>query len=301
MARPAPAPSGRIRGPFPPALCLGGLDPSGGAGLLRDVATLVALGVHPMALCTADTVQNGAGCLDIQAPNDPLPGLEALAPHLAGPWGVKLGLCALPPASLAALLARIEALAPMARIWDPILAPTAGVGLHSADRLQAMAATLLAPGGWVVSPNLPEAAALAGPAAATPRDLARPFLELGAAAVWLKGGHGQGPVLEDFWITADGVLGLGRARRLPGDRRGTGCTLAAAWLAWRLRGRSGPDAARAAARYLRAHWEPGIQPGGFGRPCFGPARIGRSRPAGDSAGVPPSDPPGSQQQDMSTR
>lgn len=257
---------------LPVALCLGGMDPSAGAGLLRDVMTLAALGVHPMAICTAETVQNGLACSAITPPADPLPRLEALAPHLAGgSWGVKLGLCDLDERSFAALAARVVELAPAVRIWDPILAPTSGVGLHSSARLRAMAEVLLGSGGWVVSPNLPEAAALSGcDLEAGCAALAGPFLELGAAAVWLKGGHGQGLELEDFWITPGEVLGLGRFKRLPGERRGTGCTLASAWLALRLRGLSGSDAALAAARFLRDRWEPPVQPGGFGRPCFAP-------------------------------
>lgn len=261
-----------MAGAAPPlALCLGGMDPSAGAGLLRDVMTLAALGVHPMAICTADTVQNGQGCSAIRPPADPLAALETLAPHLTGSWGVKLGMSALDERGFAALAARVTALAPMARIWDPVQAPTSGVGLHSPARLRTMAAALLGAGGWVVCPNLPEAAAFSGLDPAAGRaDLARPFLELGAAAVWLKGGHGGGPTVEDSWITPGQVLSLGEAMRLPGERRGTGCVLASAWLAWRLRGLPGPEAAAAAARFLRERWEPSFRPGGFGRPCFAP-------------------------------
>jgi len=266
--------AGRPSAAAPPVgLCLGGLDPSAGAGLLRDVMTLAALGVQPMAVCTADTVQNGEACAAIRPPGDPLPCLEALAPHLAPPqrWGVKLGLCCLDEGNLAALAARVASLSPAARIWDPILAPTSGVGLHSAAGLRSMASVLLAMGGWVVCPNLPEAAALAGTGpGAGPADLARPLLDLGATAVWIKGGHGLGPEVEDFWITRSEILSLGRNPRLPGERRGTGCTLASAWLGWRLLGRSGPDAAAGAARFLRARWEPAVRPGEYGRPCFAP-------------------------------
>jgi len=251
------------------ALCLGGMDPSGGAGLLRDVMTLTALGIHPMAVATADTVQNGLACLAIHPPRDPFPALEALAPHL-GTWGVKLGLCALDAGTLRHLAAWLKAHAPGPMLWDPIQAPTAGVGLHGPADLRAMAEVLLEACPWVVSPNRPEAAALAGLAPdAAPEDLARPLLELGASAVWLKGGHGPGGEVEDFWINAQGALSLGRWPRLPGDRRGTGCTLASAWLAHRLRGLDGPGAAAAAAHWLRDRWADGIRPGGYGRPCFG--------------------------------
>ena len=248
------------------------MDPSAGAGLLRDVMSLAALGVHPMAISTADTLQNGLGCQAILASRDPLAVLEALAPHLALAWGVKLGLCALEAPVLRQLSARVAALGPLAMIWDPILAPTSGVGLHEARGLRAMAAILLAASPWVVSPNLPEASALSGlPPSASPADLAAPLLELGAAAVWLKGGHGATEHVEDFWITRAGALSLGRRERLQGDRRGTGCTLASAWLAFRLRGLDGPGAAAAAADWLRERWFPGIRPGGAGRPCFAPA------------------------------
>ena len=143
------------------ALCLGGMDPSGGAGLLRDVMTVAGLGVHPMAVATAETVQNGLGCLAIHPPHDPRPALAALAPHFEGSWGVKLGLCALDPGILEELAAALEACGPAARIWDPVLAPTAGVGLHDGRALRAMAGILLGAGPWVVAPNLPEDAALA--------------------------------------------------------------------------------------------------------------------------------------------
>ncbi|BDU72146.1 bifunctional hydroxymethylpyrimidine kinase/phosphomethylpyrimidine kinase [Mesoterricola silvestris] len=255
----------------PVALCLGGMDPSAGAGILRDVMTLAALGVHPMALSTADTVQNGRVCLAIRPPRNPLPAFDALVPHLGGPWGVKLGLCALDPDTLRDLTIRLEAQGPSARIWDPILAPTSGVGLHDPGALRAMAGILLRSGPWVVSPNLPEAAALAGlPTDADPGRLARPLLDLGAGAVWLKGGHGALDQVEDFWVTAGGVRSLGRHPRLPGDRRGTGCTLASAWLGFRLKGLEDADAAQAAGTFLRAAWEPGARPGGQGRPCFAP-------------------------------
>ncbi|GLH68641.1 hydroxymethylpyrimidine/phosphomethylpyrimidine kinase [Geothrix rubra] len=260
----------------PIALCLGGMDPSGGAGILRDALTVAALGCHPMTVSLAETLQNGIGCSRIEPPSmDPVLRLECLALHLAGRWGVKLGLCALEPAQFHRLSAALAHLAPPVRIWDPILAPSTGVGLHDGGDLRRMAEALLPMGGWVVSPNRGEAAAFAGLPpeaiqAAEVDGLARPWLEAGAAAVWLKGGHAEGDQVQDFWITAGGIEALEPSPRLPGARRGTGCTLASAWLGLRLQGLGPQAAAVESARRLRDRWDRAWVPGGAGRPVFAP-------------------------------
>lgn len=260
----------------PVALCLGGVDPSGGAGLLTDALTVAAFGVLPMAVSTAETIQNGLGCARILPPAvDPVARLESLGPHLMGRWGVKLGLCALTDADFRRLSASLEALAPPVRIWDPVLAPSAGVGLHDGGDLRRMARELLPIGGWVVAPNRGEAAAFADlpPDAirsAGVEALAQPFLDLGAAAVWLKGGHASGDLVQDHWITHEGIEALPAFPRLPGMRRGTGCAVASAWLALRLLGREPATAAVEAAEWLRAGWNHAFAPGGSGRAQFLP-------------------------------
>jgi len=261
----------------PVALCLGGMDPSGGAGLLRDGLTLAELGCQPMAVSLAETLQNGLGCSRIEPPAlDASLRLENLAPHLVGRWGVKIGLCALGRDEFRRLCATLDQLAPSCRIWDPILAPSAGVGLHEGADLRAMASDLLAMGNWVVSPNRGEAARFAGLApeaipGASLEALTTPWLAAGAAAVWLKGGHGTGAEVQDVWVTPDQVLPLEAVPRLPGERRGTGCILAASWLGLRLRGMSAVEAARLAAQRLRDRWELAFAPGEAGRMMFGPS------------------------------
>lgn len=256
----------------PVALCLGGMDPSAGAGLLRDVMTLSALGVHPMVLSTAETRQNGMACLQIARPAlDPVECLEALHGHLTGVWGVKLGLSALDSEVIQELITQLSELGPSIQIWDPIQAPTSGVTLHEPATLRRMAEIILGSGGWIVSPNRLEAAAIGGlEANAEPSALASALLNLGAKAVWLKGGHAPGQTVEDFWIDSRGVKSLGVFPRLAGERRGTGCTLASAWLGYRLRGHEDIAAAELASAWLREHWDSAFVPGGFGRPCFAP-------------------------------
>lgn len=272
----------------PVALSLGGMDPSGGAGLLRDALALAELGCQPMAVSLAETLQNGLACSRIDAPTlDPVRRLETLAPHLAGRWGVKIGLCALEADTFRRLCATLRHLAPPIRIWDPILAPTAGVGLHDGGDLRLMATHLLPMGGWVVSPNRGEAAAFAGLPPESIRDasaeaLAGPWLEAGAEAVWLKGGHAPGDLVQDLWITRMGIEPLDASPRLPGQRRGTGCLLSASWLGLRLRGLEDRAAAREATRRLRERWDLAFVPGGVGRPMFAPLRIATGSAPGEA-------------------
>jgi hydroxymethylpyrimidine/phosphomethylpyrimidine kinase len=260
----------------PVALCLGGMDPSGGAGLLRDALALAELGCQAMTVSLAETLQNGLACLRIESPTlDPVQRIEALAPHLGGRWGVKLGLCALDMKDFRRLCATLRHQAPPIRIWDPILAPSAGVGLHDGEDLRRMASALLPMGGWVVSPNRGEAAAFAGlpPGAihsAPVESLGTPWLEAGALAVWLKGGHAAGDRAQDVWITREGLQPLEAAPRLRGERRGTGCLLAATWLGLRLQGLDDLQAALESARRLRARWDLAFSPGGAGRAMFAP-------------------------------
>jgi len=260
----------------PLALCLGGMDPSAGAGVLRDVIVLSELGCQPMAVSLAETLQNGLACQRIEAPAmDPVQRVENLAPHLAGRWGLKLSLCALEERTFRRLCATLRHLAPAIRIWDPILAPSAGVGLHDGGDLRRMAADLLPMGGWVVSPNRGEAAVFAGLPpevirSASVESLATPWLDSGATAVWLKGGHAAGNLVQDVWVTRQGIQDLPAAPRLPGDRRGTGCTLSSTWLGLRLQGLEEVPAAVEAAHQLRQRWHQAFTPGGVGRPMFTP-------------------------------
>ncbi|MFI5355572.1 MAG: bifunctional hydroxymethylpyrimidine kinase/phosphomethylpyrimidine kinase, partial [Desulfobaccales bacterium] len=222
------------------------------------------------------TLQNGLACTRIEGPAlDPVQRVDNLAPHLTGRWGVKLSLCALDAKAFRRLCATLRHLAPLIRIWDPILAPSAGVGLHDGGDLRRMASDLLPMGGWVVCPNRGEAAAFAGlpPEAirsASPESLSSPWLEAGAVAVWLKGGHALGDQVQDAWITREGIRPLDLAPRLPGERRGTGCLLSATWLGLRLQGMDECQAAVESARRLRDRWDLAFSPGGAGRPMFTP-------------------------------
>jgi hydroxymethylpyrimidine/phosphomethylpyrimidine kinase len=126
---------------------------------------------------------------------------------------------------------------------DPLLAPDAVIELR--DRLLPVAT--------LVTPNLYEVEQLTGVKVSEEADLRRAadaVLELGPAAVLVKGGHLPGDPV-DLLVTADGLERRYRSERL--DNRhthGTGCTLASAIASLLAHGQALPDAVGGAKRYV---------------------------------------------------
>jgi hydroxymethylpyrimidine/phosphomethylpyrimidine kinase len=204
---------------------VGGVDPTGGAGLLRDVATARALGAHAHAVGTAWTEQ-GPGVHRVE-PREPGAVGQALAEALARqPAAVKVGM-AVGPATAAAI---VEALAGYGGpvVVDPVLASSRGGALWAGtpDALLPLARRAA-----LVTPNAPEAAALVGHPAKTPSEAEAAGKRLvdgeGLAAVLVKGGHlADGNRVTDVLITAQTTTRFSRPRAEGPIPRGTGCALA---------------------------------------------------------------------------
>lgn len=226
-------------------VAIGGLDPTGGAGLVRDHATAAALGAPLVAIATALTRQGLGGARAARPAFEARPVTtvvddlrDALGVAPATATAVKLGMVA--TAALARALAAAlsdHARAGLPVVFDPVLASSSGLSLFEGD--PGALAPLVARA-TVTTPNLAELAALAclaGPAVAraTPppsceeaATLARALVRGGhARALLVKGGHLAGDPV-DLLVTRDGETRFAHAR-IPGrDPRGTGCALATA-------------------------------------------------------------------------
>jgi len=231
---------------------VGGVDPGGGAGLLRDVATAMALGARAHAVGTAWTEQDAR--VHRVEPRAPAAVGEALARAVAaGPAAVKIGM-AVGPATAAAIL---EALAGFAGpvVMDPVLATSRGGMLWDGQPRELLP---LARRATVVTPNAGEAAALAGRAVSGEADAQAAALELrerdGLAGVLVKGGHlpapGAGAEVVDLLVTASGTARFGHPRAPGPSPRGTGCALATAIAVELGRGRGLEDAVAAATAWI---------------------------------------------------
>jgi len=207
---------------------VGGLDPGGGAGLLRDVVTARARGARAVAVGTAWTEQ-GPGVHRVE-PRAPAAVGEALARAVADrPAAVKVGMAVGPETAGALVDALTGYGGPV--VVDPVLATSRGGSLWVG---QPRALLPLLRRATLVTPNAGEAAALAGVPVATAAEAeaaARSLLETaGLGAVLVKGGHLDegGPTVTDLLVTRAGTTRWSRPRLAGASPRGTGCALATA-------------------------------------------------------------------------
>jgi hydroxymethylpyrimidine/phosphomethylpyrimidine kinase len=229
---------------------VGGVDPSGGAGLLRDVVTARARGARAVAVGTAWTEQ-GPGVHQVEA-RAPEAVRDALGRALgAGPGAVKVGM-AVGPATAAAIL---EALGDFRGpvVLDPVLSSTRGGPLWAGAPAEILP---LARRATLITPNAAEAAALTGGLVSTSVEAEAAGRRLvedeGVNAVLVKGGHLPeiGDELDDLLVTRGATRRL-RHRRVPGaGPRGTGCALATAIAIELGRGRELGSAVQVAVAWL---------------------------------------------------
>jgi hydroxymethylpyrimidine/phosphomethylpyrimidine kinase len=228
---------------------VGGLDPGGGAGLIRDLLTARGRGARAVAVGTAWTEQ-GEGIHRVE-PRAGEAVRTALARALAaGPGAVKIGMVP-DAAGAAAVETGLDGYrGPI--VLDPVLRSSRAGALFRGDPADLLA---LARRATLVTPNAAEAEALTGRRVGSLDEAAaagRALVDLGAAAVLVKGGHlgGAGEPATDTLVTAAGLRRFAHARVGGGDVRGTGCALATAIAVELARGRALDAALDAATAWL---------------------------------------------------
>jgi hydroxymethylpyrimidine kinase / phosphomethylpyrimidine kinase / thiamine-phosphate diphosphorylase len=208
---------------------IAGSDTGGGAGIQADLKTIASLGGHGMTIIIALTAQNSLGVHSVYP--IPLPFIEAQMDALFSDMGadaVKTGM--LWDAAVVKLVAKKMVHYKVKRVVvDPIFAATDGTPLLD-DEGQAALQRELLPLTALVTPNLPEAAALAGMEVGTieeMREAACRIRAYGAEAVLIKGGHLEGDPV-DVLLDESGFTEFRSERMAVPDVHGTGCVLSAA-------------------------------------------------------------------------
>ena len=237
------------------AVTIAGSDSSGCAGIQADLKTFASLGVYGASVITALTAQNTQGVAAIHdVPADFIAAqIDAVFSDL-DIAAVKIGMLS--------QAAAIEAVAQgLARhrakniVLDPVMVASSGDSLLARGAVDALR-TLLIPRALIVTPNLPEAAALTGASPARNEAemeiQAREILSLGARHVLIKGGHGEGDDSVDLLIGQGEVVRLSAKRIATKNTHGTGCTLSAAIAAGLAKGRDVVTACQEAKTYVTA-------------------------------------------------
>ncbi|MCP5412976.1 MAG: bifunctional hydroxymethylpyrimidine kinase/phosphomethylpyrimidine kinase [Alphaproteobacteria bacterium] len=239
---------------IPRILVIAGSDSSAGAGIQADLKTAFSLGVYAQTAITAVTVQNTLGVTGAHiVPPDVVRGQIIACLSDIGADAIKTGM--LGSADMVCMVA--DTLAQHAPdiplVVDPVMVAKGGSRLIDEEAVQTLKDRLL-PMAALVTPNLPEAEALTGIAVngdAGMESALSAFAAMGCPRVLLKGGHGDGPAVED-------LLGNGKARvRLTAPRQdtphthGTGCTLATAVACGLAQGMALEDAVHRAHAYVQ--------------------------------------------------
>jgi len=235
-------------------LIVAGSDSGSGAGIQADIKTATMHGVFAMTAVTAITVQDTRGVHGVHVIPD-----EVIADQMAaclidiGADAVKTGM--LHSAGTIETVARVlGSQAPdVPLVVDPVMVAKGGARLIDDTAVDAMKAHLF-PRASVITPNLPEAAALLGSAeiadVAAMEEAGRALLAFGPRAVLMKGGHLPGDQVSDLLITKGGMSRYDGPRIESRDTHGTGCTLASAIASGLAQGLALSDAVAAARAYV---------------------------------------------------
>ncbi len=239
----------------PIAVTIAGSDSSGGAGIQADLKTFSALGVYGASVITALTAQNTRGVTAIHdVPPDFIAAQMDTVFSDLNVGAVKIGMLS-QPETIKAVAAGLERHKARNVVLDPVMIAASGDRLLAPEAIAVLRHVLI-PRALLITPNLPEAAALLDAPLATTepemREQAEKLLGQGAQAVLIKGGHAEGAESVDFLVQPTTVARLSAGRIATSNTHGTGCTLSSAIAAGLAKGLDLSEAVREAKAYVTA-------------------------------------------------
>ncbi|MGF1749834.1 bifunctional hydroxymethylpyrimidine kinase/phosphomethylpyrimidine kinase [Vibrio cionasavignyae] len=238
----------------PIVLTIAGSDSGGGAGIQADIKAISATGGYACSVITALTAQNTQGVSGILgiAPSFVEAQLDAVFSDL-NVMAVKIGMLA-DADIIRAVANKIKQYQPPYVVLDPVMVATSGDLLLESSAIDALKTELL-PLATIITPNLPEGAALLN--CDVPRteaemsEMIEALRELNTETVLLKGGHLESEdTSTDLLINHDEVARFETTRIHTKNTHGTGCTLSSAIASFLAQGQTLPDAVQSAKHYI---------------------------------------------------
>jgi hydroxymethylpyrimidine/phosphomethylpyrimidine kinase len=265
----------------PRVITIAGSDSGGGAGIQADLKAMARCGVHGMTAITAITAQNTRAVAAVApvAPEVIVAQVRAVVEDI-GVDAVKIGMLGDESTILAVqeALGLLPASTPV--VLDPVMVAESGAALLEPAAVRALVECLL-PRATVVTPNLAEAAALAGADTDTDAEvLARAVQGLGPRAVVVTGGHREQAA--DVFYDGERFEAIAGERFPDGASHGSGCTHSTALAAHLALGLSPLEAARRAREIAGEAVRDGLRDVGEGAGPVDALGIGSARVVGAS-------------------
>jgi hydroxymethylpyrimidine/phosphomethylpyrimidine kinase len=248
----------------PVVMVIGGMDPSGGAGLGADIQTLAALGCHAAPVVTALTVQDTTAVKNFQLVELDLirAQMQAVLDDMK-PSVVKTGM--LGSGDIVSVVSSmLSQTSDIQIIVDPVLSSNSGISLSEYSLTKAIIKLLL-PIATLICPNIPETVALAG------KDLLD-TLDIDECAALLydadshcdcliTGTHADSDQVINRYYRKGRKLKDWVWQRLQYEYHGSGCTLASAIAAGIAHGLEMEQALEQAQQFVMNCLQDGFKPG----------------------------------------
>ena len=240
----------------PRLLTIAGSDSGGGAGIQADLKAFARAGAHGMSAITAVTAQNTQAVTAVYPlpPEAVVEQVRAVAQDI-GVDAVKIGMVG-GAATIEAVAASLELVGDVPVVLDPVMVAESGARLLDEEATEALCRLLVAHA-TVVTPNLAEAAVLAGLDTRAAEPLARAVHALGPRAVVVTGGHCDETT--DVFFDGERIELIPGERHPDGAAHGSGCTHSATLAVQLALGASPLEAARRAKEVAAAAVRDGLR------------------------------------------
>ncbi|WP_455466542.1 hydroxymethylpyrimidine/phosphomethylpyrimidine kinase [Bartonella sp. B39] len=236
---------------IPSILIVAGTDPTGGAGIVRDIETTAHFQIKANLAITCVNVQDDNRVAEIIPMHGDIVAAQMRAALEANPISaIKIGMTGT-KAIVAAICNVLKDYPHVPVILDPVLVASSGGKLTTETIINTMIDKLL-PHVDLLTPNREELALLSqSPLASHDKQAiqqAKKLLSFGPHSILIKGGHAEGHLVTDSFINKTEILHIS-APRLTGTMRGTGCTLSSAIAAHLALNESMTEAVKKAKAY----------------------------------------------------
>ncbi|MCZ2203837.1 hydroxymethylpyrimidine/phosphomethylpyrimidine kinase [Bartonella sp. A05] len=237
---------------MPSVLIVAGTDPTGGAGIVRDIETTAHFQIQASLAITSVNVQDDNHVVELAPMSGKFIAAQMrVALEANSIRAIKIGMTGTQEI-ITAICTVLENYPHIPVVFDPVLIASSGGKLTTEKIIETIIHKLL-PHIDLLTPNMKELALLSKSSLASHYEeaiqQAQKLLSFGPRYILIKGGHMDETLATDRLIEKTKVTNIS-APRLKGTMRGTGCILSSAIAAHLTRNESMIEAVKNAKAYI---------------------------------------------------